>query len=377
MNRLDWVAVAVVGFAALAGLRKGLVGSAFSAGGIAVGAVIGARVVPRLIGEAESPYTPLAALAGALIGAVVLETVGSIAGHSFRRSLRLTPFRTLDSAGGLAVGIAVGFALVWVLGAAALYVPGQRDLRREAQRSLVLRRLNAVAPPARLLAAIQRVDPFPAILGPLPPATLPDPAVARTPAVVRAAPSVVRVVGTACGLGVSGTGWVARPGLVVTAAHVVAGQHDTEVVLPSGSSERVRARVVAFDARNDIAVLRVRGLRARPLALGDASPEEPVAILGYPESGPFTVRAGRIGRTVGVFTEDAYGRPARREVTSLRGDVRQGDSGAPVVGRGGAVEAVVFAARAGGHGGYAVPPGIVRRDLALARRPVSTGPCAR
>ena len=35
------------------------------------------------------------------------------------------------------------------------------------------------------------------------------------------------MLGTACGLGIEGSGWVAGNGLVVTNAHVVAGEHDT------------------------------------------------------------------------------------------------------------------------------------------------------
>src|SRR5207249_2586679 len=108
-----------------------------------------------------------------------------------------------------------------------------------------------------------------------------------------AAPSVVKVVGTACGLSVEGSGWVARPETVVTAAHVVAGEHDTAVEA-AGTRAQLRATVTAFDSRNDVAVLRVPGLRARPLPLVDPKPGAAVAILGYPEDGPFDAKPGRI-----------------------------------------------------------------------------------
>ena len=65
--------------------------------------------------------------------------------------------------------------------------------------------------------------------------------------------------------------------------------------------------MVAFDRRNDVAVLRVDGLRARPLRLSEPEPGEAVAILGYPGGGAFTATAGRLGRTATVFTADAYG----------------------------------------------------------------------
>jgi S1-C subfamily serine protease len=186
------------------------------------------------------------------------------------------------------------------------------------------------------------------------------------------------VLGSACGLAVSGSGWVARAGLVVTAAHVVAGQRDTTIELGAGSGERLRARAVVFDSRNDVAVLRVRGLRARALAMSAPESGEAVAILGYPENGPFTAEPGRIGRTQTVLSEDAYGRgPVRRTVTSVRGEVRHGNSGGPAVNAAGEVETTIFAARVGSPGGYGVPPEIVRDALARARGPVSTGRCAR
>jgi S1-C subfamily serine protease len=268
-----------------------------------------------------------------------------------------------------------GLAVVWVLGAVALLLPGQTDLRRGAQGSALLQRLNEVVSPTDLLNALARIDPFPAIAGPAAPVRPPDPALARAPGVRRAAPSVVRVLGTACGVGVEGTGWIARRGFVVTAAHVVAGQSDTVVELQSGG--RIPADVVAFDRRNDVAVLRVDDLGLPSLQLVDARPGAAVAVLGFPENGPFTVTPARIGRTSVVLAEDAYGSgPVTRAITSLRGRVRHGDSGAPAVDAHGAVQATIFAARIGSVGGYGVPAEIVRRDLNSAGGPVSTGNCA-
>jgi S1-C subfamily serine protease len=376
VTRVDWLALGFVALAAFAGLRRGLVGSALSAAGIVAGAIIGARVAPHLLsGGDESPYTPIVALAGAAAGALLLETAGTIVANAVRRSFLLGPLRPVDSAGGLALGVIAGFVLVWVAGAVALHLPGRAELRRTAQRSEVLQRLNAIVPPARLMDALQRVDPFPTIAGPAAPVDPPDPALLRRPGVRQAAPSVVRVLGTACGLAVSGSGWVARPELVVTAAHVVAGQDDTRVELADGRG--FDAEAVAFDARNDVAVLRVDGLPVRALRLGEAESGEAVAILGYPGNGAFAARAGRIGRTTTVISEDAYGRgPVTRTVTSLRGRVEDGNSGGPAVNGSGAVQTTVFAARVGSEGGFGVPPPVVRDALANARGPIDTGPCA-
>jgi S1-C subfamily serine protease len=156
----------------------------------------------------------------------------------------------------------------------------------------------------------------------------------------------------------------------------VAGQQDTAVELQSGA--RVPADVVAFDRRNDVAVLHVDGLGLRALELTSPKTGTAVAVLGFPENGPFTVIPGRIGRTSVMLAEDAYGAgPVTRPITSLGGRVRHGDSGAPAVDARGAVEATVFAARLGGSGGYGVPANAVKDALdSASTAPVSTGGCA-
>ncbi|HEX9350653.1 MAG TPA: MarP family serine protease [Gaiellaceae bacterium] len=376
MTGLDWVALGLAGFAALAGAARGFVWSGLSLAGLVGGAILGGRLASHLLDRgAGSPYSPLIALAGAAGLAMLLEALGSAAGASFRSRLRFSSLRALDSAGGLIAGALTGLALVWVLGAVGLQLPGQTKLRREIQRSVVLRKLNSIVPPRRFLHALARIDPLPVLTGPRLPAQPPNPQVLRADGPRRAAPSVVRILGTACGLGVEGSGWVAGRGIVVTAAHVVAGGQDTTVLPLSGG--RLPARAIAFDARNDLAVLRAPGLSERALRLVDPRPGATVAILGYPENGPLEAVSGRIGTTATVMSLNAYGRgPVLRTVTSFSGVVRHGDSGGPAVDATGAVQATVFAARTEGRGGFGVPSSLVRRALASASGPVSTGPCA-
>jgi uncharacterized membrane protein required for colicin V production len=377
VTRVDWLAAAFVALTAFIGFRKGLVASALSVAGVVIGAIVGARLAPYLLAQgARSPYTPLMGLAGAAVGAVLLETLGTVVGTLFRSRLRLPALKTVDTAGGLVLGAVAGFAVVWVVGAVALHFPGQAELRQGAQRSLVLQRLNELIPPRTLMRAVARVDPFPTITGPDAPVDSPDPRVIDRAGVRQASPSVVRVIGTACGLGVSGSGWIAAHELVITAAHVVAGQGDT-MVEAAGGVPRLHARTFFVDTRNDVAVLSVPGLDAAPLALAPPNPGTSVAVLGFPESGPFTATPGRVGNTVVVLARDSYGRgPVARTITSLRAKVRHGHSGGPAVDSSGRVRATVFAARPGGEIGYGVPASIVRSALARARRPVSTGECA-
>jgi S1-C subfamily serine protease len=378
VTKVDWLALAFVTLTALLGLKKGLIASALSLAGIVIGAIIGARLAPQLLtGGSNSPYTPLAGLAGAAFGAVLFETGGAFLGGMARGALPLPPLRALDSIGGFLLGAAAGLALVWVVGATALLIPGQKDLRQAAQKSLLLQQLYSAVPPSSLMKILARVDPFPSIAGPLTPVAPPDPALLDSPAVRRAAPSVVRVLGTACGLRIAGSGWVVAPSLVVTAAHVVAGEDDTTVTPPE-SRLAYPATVVAFDRRNDLALLRVPRLGLRPLAIEKPTSGEAVAILGYPENGPLTVVPGRLGATSVVLSEDAYGHgPVARTITSVRGNVRHGDSGGPTVDKQGRVATTVFAARIGSKGGFGIPIDVVRKLLRGDHSHVaSTGGCA-
>ncbi len=378
MTGLDWL---VLGFAALLafrGAQQGFVAGVVSLLGFVAGAVVGGRLASDVLASgSHSRYAPLIALGGGLLLVVLFQALGLRLGLSLRSEiLRIPPLRSLDTAGGLLLGAATGLFLAWVLGVVALQLPGQAYLRREVQRSFVLRHLNGVLPPSTLLQALARFDPFPALGGPLAQVPPPNPQVLRVPGVRAAAPSVVRILGTACGLGIEGSGWVAAPGIVVTAAHVVAGEHDT-VVNPFGSTAKLAAHAIGFDATNDIAVLHVPGLGRRPLPLIDAQPGASVAVLGYPEDGPFDATPARIGVTTFALMTDAYGHgPVNRDVTTLRGTLRHGDSGGPAVDGNGAVETTVFAARVGGGGGFGVASSAVRSDLASAKGPVSTGPCA-
>jgi S1-C subfamily serine protease len=209
----------------------------------------------------------------------------------------------------------------------------------------------------------------------------PNAAIARDADVERAGESVVKVLGTACGLGVQGSGWVGGEGVIVTNAHVVAGQDDTTVQV-RGEGPRLDAQAIWFDPRNDLAILRAPGLSGVPaLRLGVGAGEgTSAAILGFPENGPYDVQPGRLGQTSTVISQDAYGRgPVRRPITSVRGLVRSGNSGGPMVDASGRVVTTIFAASVsdGGRSGFGVPDSIVRDALGRTGGPVDTGPCAR
>ncbi|HVG75452.1 MAG TPA: MarP family serine protease [Thermoleophilaceae bacterium] len=380
MTGLDWIIVAFTVLMAIWGFSQGLIAGGLALVGFALGAFLGSRLGPVLLSDgSHSPYAPLVALLVALMLGAVFASVLEVAGFHLRGRLP-EELGVADGVGGAVLVACLGLFLVWIAGAVALQTPGARELREPIQRSEILQRLNAALPPSGpILRALARFDPFPAIRGPAVNVPPPNSKIARDPDVRAAARSVVRVLGTACGLGVQGSGWVARPGMVVTNAHVVAGQDDTTVQL-GGDGPSVDAKTVWYDPKNDLAILRVPGIGgAPPLGLNaEAKPGTSAAVLGFPENGPYDVQPARLGQTGVVITQDSYGRgPVQRTITSLRGLVRHGNSGGPVVDASGRVVATVFAAAASrGRAGYAVPDSIVRSALGRVRGTVDTGPCA-
>jgi S1-C subfamily serine protease len=378
---IDWIIIGVCLLVAMYGYAQGFIVGALSLAGFALGAFLGTRLAPLVLSRgAHSPYAPLFGLAGALVVGVILAIVLEGFGVAVRRRLRLPGFAVVDGVLGAVLTACVALGVAWIAGAAALQAPGASTLRRDIQRSLILRNLNAILPPTGpILNALSRLDPIPEIHGPQPDVAPPRSGILRDPGVKRARRSVVRVLGTACGLNVEGTGWVAATGIVVTNAHVVAGESDTTVEA-GGAPPQLGAQAIYFDPTNDVAVLRVPGLQRSSLDLApDPTRGEPGAVLGYPQNGPFRAAAARLGGTQTFSSQDAYGRgPISRSITTFRGRVRPGNSGGPVVDGTGRVMTTVFASTVGGErAGYGVPNRVVRRALAQAKRPVSTGACAR
>jgi hypothetical protein len=378
---LDWAIVAFTIALALWGYRQGLIVGALTLGGFAVGAFLGSRLGPLVLSQgSDSPYAPLCGAIGALlVGALSAVTLEGLALALRRRLIRRPILHRADGAGGAALIGAVALGLAWIFGAVALHAPGTTQLRADVQNSVILRELDHVLPPSGgVLNVLDRVDPAPSITGPATPSRRPDPKIAADPHVLHAGRSVVRVLSTACGLGIEGSGWAVRPNLIVTNAHVVAGADDTTVTTQSGVE--LDATTVLYQPEDDLALLRVEAaLPALPMASGGREGAE-AAVLGYPENGPYTVTPARVGETRQTLSEDSYGRgPIQRTITALGGDVRSGNSGGPLLGKDGKVVGIVFAATTSGpRGGFAVPVGEVREALRhVSGGQVGTGACTR
>lgn len=383
VTTLDWIIVVFAALLAGFGFRRGFIVGVLSFAGFAIGAFLGTRFGPLLLPRGSaSPYAPAFGLIGALLAGAILATGLEGLGFMLRRRLIVPGLGLLDGLFGAALGAALGLGVVWIVAAVAAQTPGEEQLRADIQRSAILRELNQLLPPSGpILNALSRLDPLPQVAGPSPDVAAPLPQIGRAPGVRAASRSVVRVLGTACGLAIEGSGWVARPDEILTNAHVVAGERDTTVEV-AGRPPELPAEAIAFDPTEDIAVLRVPNLGDVPPLniVREPASGRPGAILGYPENGPYDVQPGRIGRTQTVLTDNAYGQgPVSRLLTPLRGLVRPGNSGGPLVDVDGNVLTTVFAGTVGGApaGGYGVANATVLRLLAdVGSAAVSTGPCA-
>lgn len=383
MTILDWSILFFVTALAVWGFNQGAVIGVSSVFGFLGGIWIGTNLASRLLEKGnESPYTPLFALVAALIVGAIIAEITLLLGFKVRVLFTSRAARRVDGAVGAILLASFALGIVWVSSAAIAQSRADNRLRSSIRQSAVVQRLNAVLPPSGgLLDALARIDPVPSISGPAPNVPAPDSAMAREPGVQAAARSTVRVLGTACGYGIEGSGWVAGNGIVVTNAHVIAGELDTTVQL-LGNGPPIDATAIWFDSKNDLAILSAPGLVAPALELVPKSEKgTSAAIIGYPQNGPLAIEPARLGATTTVISDDIYGSgPITRRMTSFRGYVRHGNSGGPIVDAQGRVRSTVFASKSDSDNkrGYGVPGEQIQEALSAVNpaQAVNTGACA-
>ena len=381
LNALDLFIGFIIVVSVLRGARTGFLAGVFSLVGVVVGASVGSRIAPSLLPEGGNPIYGAGITLGSILAFSVLgEIIARSMGGSIRNRLSSPASAKLDGLGGGLLGFALALVLVWAVGVFALQSPTLAGLQPVAQDSRILQTLKERMPSGLLTQAVSELRPLPKIRGPEPEVAAPEGNIVNDPDVRAASRRTLRVTGTACGYGVEGSAWVADRNLVVTNAHVVAGETSTWVQV-RGIGRQLPAEVVAFDERNDIAVLRVAGLDLPPLPVAAARPGEAAAVIGFPQNGPLDIEPARTGTTERVFSTDAYDNgPVERIVTSFRVHVRPGNSGGPAVDADGRVVSTIFASRTdSNNAGYGIPSRIVQRHLQTAESrttPVSTGGCA-
>jgi len=381
LNFLDVFIALFVVVVILRGARTGFLAGVFSLVGVVVGVSAGSRIASSLMPEDGTPIYGAGITLGSILAFAVLgEVVARTIGGSIRNRLSSPTSETLDGFGGAVLGFALSLMLVWAVGVFALHSPPLAGLHPAVRDSRILQSLEERMPSGLLTRAVADLEPLPQIRGPEPEVSAPEGSIVGDPDVRAASVRTLRVRGIACGYSVEGSGWVAGRNLVVTNAHVVAGETATQVQA-GGMGRFLPAKVVYFDEKNDIAVLRVNGLGLTPLRLAVPRPGEAAAVIGFPENGPLDIEPARTGTTQRVISSDAYDHgPVERVVTSFRVYVRPGNSGGPAVNEYGRVVSTIFASRTGSdNSGYGIPSRIVHRHLRMAAdrtTPVRTGGCA-
>ncbi len=390
---LDIVLVLVLLAYGVSGFRRGFISSVFSLAGFFLFAMVAAWQLPRMLARWDVVANDTRArVFGLIVGVLVLgwlgQYLGGIIGQSIRRWLGRTPLRSIDSVLGAVVVVLAASLIVWFLGG-ALRTAGNASLARAMSDSRVLRTINSVVPEGtgQVFAGFRGFlssQGFPQVFRgltpePITPVQAPDPATSRTPAIDRAGVSVLKVTtaSASCQRGQEGTGWVISDDRVVTNAHVVAGADRVQV---QSRDQVLRGTVVVFDPDRDLAVIRVDGLDAPALALGDDLTRGDAAVVpGYPLDGPYRVASARVRETLKASGLNIYGTDqVVREIYSLNARVQPGNSGGPLLDDAGKVVGVVFAKSLEDDStGYALTLDEAKPTLAKApsNRAVATGAC--
>jgi len=348
---LDVVLLVMLACYVFYGFRNGLSSTVFTIAGAILGVIAVLFLVPLVSRFLPLPQLRLAVSIVLAIGLVTVgHGLGAAVGRRIRKGLEKSPLLGIDRIFGAVITGAVA-ALVATVVCASVAQLGVPVLSRAIAGSGVLRAIGVLTPDpveawlaqARGVVSERGIPLLTQALVGGPPVV--PPVDAGSPALTTAAKSVVRITGNAyaCGQSQSGSGFVVAPNRVMTNAHVVAGL--SQPVVESSNGQAIASSIVYFDPSHDLAVLAVPGLDAAPLTFASSLQAGANAVIeGYPFGGPFAASGASV-ISVGVATvDDIYGKtPSDRNIYTLGADVREGDSGGPVLTGEGAVAGIVFA----------------------------------
>jgi S1-C subfamily serine protease len=355
---LDLILIVLVIAFGVAGYRQGFIIGVLSFAGFIGGGAIGAAFGPRIARAITTNpgWQAVTAIIVVFLAAMIGQLLASGLGVAMRSRLTWRPATVLDAVGGAVVSVLSVLLIAWLIGSAVAYAPFPA-ISHQVNNSAVLRTVDRLMPAEASVMfsdfrSLLESGPYAQVFGALgaesalavPP---PNPAVLDAPWMQRAKASIVKVEGVAptCSERIEGSGFVYEPHYVLTNAHVVAGVTQGPMVIPTQGAP-VSARVVLYDPQTDLAVLYVPNLYApklnfAPLAkVGDSA-----IVAGYPEDGPFTAVAARIGGIEQAESPDIYQTSTvTRQIYSVRAQVEPGNSGGPLLNTQGGVDGVVFAA---------------------------------
>ena len=394
MSSSQWLDIAVIGvalIAAISGWRSGALGSLMSFVGVILGAIAGVMLAPHLVSHIDSSRGKLFTALFLILALVVIgEVAGVVLGRAVRGSIRSGPVRFADSVIGVALQLIVVLIAAWLLGS-PLTSSNQTNLAAAVTGSKVITEVDKYAPdwlrtvPDRM-SALLSTSGLPDALEPLGGTSIqtvdaPDASLAESLVVARSRPSVVKIRGVApaCQKVLEGTGFVIAPNRVMSNAHVVAGSDSVTVEAEDGNE--YDATVVSYDPNSDISILDVPNLPIQPLQFAEepAKSGTDAVVLGFPGGGDFVATPARVREIIELSGPDIYKTTTvNREVYTIRGLVRQGNSGGPMINRAGQVIGVVFGAAVDDNDtGFVMTTDEVSRQLAKVGNTseVPTGAC--
>jgi uncharacterized membrane protein required for colicin V production len=387
MSWVDIVIVVWVVLAAVRGRSLGALTQLLGLVGFVVGLAIGAAIAVPVAARFHVGVARTALIAGIVLGVAILAAVGgNVLGKWANVAMRRLRLGTIDAVAGAAVAALGALLSAWLV--AGLFTQSSVNwLAGPIQRSMVLTAIDAVMPPVPSVVAraeaFLSTDVFPvAFAEDTQPTTtsVKVPSDAAADAITRfASGSVLKVEASGgCGEQRDGTSFVTAPGLVITDAHVVAGEPTIVVVTAHGPRD---AQLLVFDPKLDVAILRVAHLSLPAIRLVDAiaAVGTPSAIVGYPGGGPQTSQPAGVAGTSSAQGRDIYGGGlVTRPIYAVTADVRPGNSGSPLVVRGGALGMVFSRSLAQANLGYALQASSLVPDVRLAERThrtVGSGAC--
>ncbi len=390
---VDLIIVAFAILFAINGYRQGLITSSFAFLGFLAGAVMGAQIAGPLSSAITNDSVAQVVIALVIVlGLAGLGQYGvGLIGTRVRTVVTWRPARVIDSVLGTIVSALTVLLVAWIVGTPLAASPFP-SLSSQVRESAILQAVDGAMPGGvrtlyqSLRESLDRQG-LPDVLGPLtrtdvPDVAAPNQALLDSPVVGQVRGSVVKVSGEApsCSRGINGSGFVYDDERVMTNAHVLAGV-DHPTVLAEGRD--YDATIVYVDQQVDIAVLAVPGLPQVPLTFTGVERESgsDSIIMGYPGGGDLQVGSARIRELSEIrgpnFRADGT---VVREVYSLFGQVRAGNSGGPLLDTDGTVLGVVFASAVDDPAtGYALSAGQVATAAmqgSSSTSEVDSGPCA-
>jgi S1-C subfamily serine protease len=392
VSLVDLVLIVLALTFALSGFRQGLLVSATSFFGFLAGAVLGAQlsgpVADRIDGSSVTRV--FAALVVVLAGALLGQVVAGAVGRAVRKRVTWEPAKLVDSVAGAVVSAAAVLLVAWMVASPLASAPFPTLAGQVRQSALVQVVDRAVPDGVRsvyqsLRDAIDRRG-LPDVLDPLTPTQVrevpaPDDSVLSPEVVASVRGSVVKISGIApsCSRQIDGSGFVYARERVMTNAHVLAGVTQP-IVLAEG--QEYAATPVFVDEDTDVAVLVVPGLPQVPLDFEPQAADtgDGAIIMGFPGGGDLYVGSARVRDRGDIRGPDFRNSgTVVRDVYALRGNVRSGNSGGPLLDADGDVLGVVFASAiddpATGYALTAQQVAAAATQGSRATQSVATGAC--